>query len=531
MKKILSLTIASVFAIFLCSKCDFTDPSEGLQLNVDYNIIVSAIGLTFVDAATQEEIILDNNELITVNISGKDKDKVLDATGEYFSRYEIEIGALSLAINPNHTIGESSPVDFAIEVKAKGYLTAHRSFKISEEGISSFRVELIKESTPPEGVKLKAYEDIAVVSGGVLQEEIIIGDEQNDFKIEIPESTVIKDADGNALTGKISVKQMAFSPTSEDALTLMPGGDGSVFTNAVTPEGNSQEIEFVSAGFFELKLTDESGKVAENFTNGAITVTYPVDEEVVNPDTNEKVKEGDEVPVWSFNEEEGEWKFEYNTTVKKVNGKLQFVAELDHLSYWNFDWWRDRQRCSYGGSINFTSSNSTGRYAFYTRYYDASSNRYLGTKYMSGIPNRANRLIRVPAGREVKFKVIRNYTRTYQTPAEFTINDLCSDNANIPLATASGIKNVTVNIVGRCSSNDDVIIRPTYWARLYNKTARTSKWVRINNGKATVNGLQDGDQLRVYVYYKGWHSEDITYDGKTEYNFDFDLPSDVCDNF
>lgn len=531
MKKIFTLLTASIFALFLCSKCDFTDPTEGIQLNVDYNIITSAVGLTFVDAATKQIITLDNNQLITVKLSGENNQLVLDATGEYFSQYDVELGALSLAINPNHTVSQTSSVRFAIEVKAPGYLPAHRNFNIQDEGISSFQVEMIKESTPPEGVQLASYENVASVNGGVLQSEVNIGNTQENFKVVIPENTVIKDADGNALTGNISVKQMTFSANSEEALSLMPGGDGGVFTNATTPDGTSQEIEFVSAGFFDLKITDSSGKVAENFSNGAITVTYPVSEQLINPETNQPVQEGDQVPVWSFNETDGEWKFEYNTTVQRVNGKLQFVADLDHLSYWNFDWFYSGQRCSRGGTVIFTSSESFGPINFRASYYDATTQRFMKTTYFRGMPNQPHRLLNVPAGRPIEVRVTRNYSRAYETPANFTINDLCSDNVTIPLTAAPGLKNVTVNILGQCSSNDDVTIRPTYWAYLYNKTAGTFNWVSINNGVAQLNGLATGDQLRVYVYYQGWFWEDITYDGKTEYNFKFDLPSDVCDNF
>ena len=57
-----------------------------------------------------------------------------------------------------------------------------------------------------------------------------------------------------------------------------------------------------------------------------------------NPETGEQVKEGDEVPFWSYNTISGEWSYERLLHMSRSPSGLRTSMSLSHLSWWNIDW-------------------------------------------------------------------------------------------------------------------------------------------------------------------------------------------------
>jgi hypothetical protein len=73
-----------------------------------------------------------------------------------------------------------------------------------------------------------------------------------------------------------------------------------------------------------------------------------------------KVKEGDIIPVWSYDADEAQWTFESYGVAQKVEGNdsiFNVAVQVTHLSYWNLDFfnWREpnRGQCGTNGRVEF----------------------------------------------------------------------------------------------------------------------------------------------------------------------------------
>jgi len=181
--------------------------------------------------------------------------------------------------------------------------------------------------------------------------------------IEIPQSTIMRDKDGKALTGKVEAKVAQFDPNSEEALAAFPGGFAANITNpeAVNAAPNSQssdgeetkgEVIFQSAGFTAVEI-NVGGEKVEKFDT-PINISMRIPKGTLNPKTKKKVAVGDIVPIWSYDAAKDKWSYEgEGTVVNNNNGTpadfsddyLEVPYTATHLSYWNLDWYNGG-RCS-----------------------------------------------------------------------------------------------------------------------------------------------------------------------------------------
>lgn len=528
-RKIYSLIALLAFSLF--QGCELSDPTENLNLIIDYNILETAIGINIIDTNTELPLETSNNDMLKITLLGEDKEKVLDPDCSYNDSYETNVGILSLAINPNYTPSQTDPINVMLKIECDGYMTTYRSVKITEEGLTNTTVDLLNLKNPPTGVFVEDFENITSISQGKVSEEIKISGNTSGMNLTIPVGTTIWDDSGNPLNGNLSIRQVVFSSTEEDAMELMPGGNG-VFTNAIVEDGSKQEIEFFSAGFANFELTDESGNIGTVFNNGNVNVSYNLNEGIKNPNTGTAIQEGDKIPVWSFDESTQLWEYEKEAEVIKKDGKLCIKTKLSHFSYWNFDWWGYSSMCDYGATVTFSTGDDTDSsyICLSGNYYDKSTNAYLGCQHFYGRVNTPVSVMYAPKDRPVtiKFDYIFN---GYELPDDLSISDLCTGEYSVPLSTIT-TKTATITIEGRCNTGDnDVIVKPTFYAVYMDLTTGAYNWVQITQGKATITGLIEGRKYRVYAYFGGIQSIDITYDGTENYVFDLDIPSDICSNF
>ena len=195
-------------------------------------------------------------------------------------------------------------------------------------------------------------------------------------------------------------------------LDVFPGGlDLEVpvpASNATDAAEAPQAGAFTTAGFVAIELTDAEGNKVKNFgeTDGkknSIEVKMTVDANTANAcpmnygttDLDQEtvaafatdstkatdsayfrkgacvtveggtvasrtVKEGDIIPVWSYDADEAQWSFESYGVAQKVEGNdsiFNVAVQVTHLSYWNLDFfnWREpnRGQCGTNGRVEF----------------------------------------------------------------------------------------------------------------------------------------------------------------------------------
>lgn len=518
-------------AALTSNSCEIKDPSDDINLIIDYNVITTGVGITFVDAATNIPLQTKNGNLINVTLIGDQKSKILEPSGEYHDSYNVEVGLLNLVVNPNYTVSESNPVKFQVQVKYDGYLPTTRTIEITQEGLVSLSVPLVNLQSAPKGVSVGNFSNVGSTLNGVLQSDVSLSNDASGFDIFIPKNTKITDDSGTPLNGKLSVQQVVYSPSEESSLALMPGNMG-LFADAVLEDGTSAEIGFYSAGFFNMVITDESGRKGTKFSNGDIDITYETDQNLINPETETQVKAGDIIPVWSFDETNQKWKYEMDGEFKLVDGKLVATASISHLSYWNFDWWYNSARCSTGATVKFVTNNTNDKSLawFEGSYYDQKTGRFLSWNHFYGNLNTNLYIRNAPSDLPVKV-VFSSGDYRYNLPSDLTINNLCSGTYTVNL-TQKVTKSLTVSILAKCKKGSRTIeVRPSGWVYYYDLKNYYGRWAAVTQGKVTLDGLSNGEKYIIYAYYGGWQSTDFTYDGTENLDFNLDMPSSICNNF
>lgn len=191
----------------------------------------------------------------------------------------------------------------------------------------------------------------------------------------VPEMTVAYFAN-EATRNTTESEEDAAESSSLDAF---PGG----LALSVAGPDNDETVEgsFTSGGFVAIELVDDEGNKVSTFgedENGnpiALTVAMQVDKNTNNPcpvvfdensadsltaqaeaggykkgvctvatPTSRDLKANDIFPVWSYDEDAGEWEFENYGVVKDSGNATTFDVEVDveHLSYWNLDYFTYR---------------------------------------------------------------------------------------------------------------------------------------------------------------------------------------------
>ncbi|UTV29478.1 hypothetical protein [Photobacterium atrarenae] len=212
-----------------------------------------------------------------------------------------------------------------------------------------------------------AQETISSDNGGAVDREITIAtpppaDPDSDqakamantkVEMKIPVGTQLLDAAGDPVTGTVTANIVHFSnepngnASNESVLDAFPGG----LEPDIILDANGDEDPalagggFISAGFTAIQLQNEQGDTVAQFDQ-PITLTFDVPADTINPETKAKIKTGETIPVWSYDETTGRWKAEGEGTVGDLNAETNtftLTKNITHLSYYNLDYfWGSR---------------------------------------------------------------------------------------------------------------------------------------------------------------------------------------------
>ncbi len=127
-----------------------------------------------------------------------------------------------------------------------------------------------------------------------------------------------------------------------------------------------------------------------------------------NPITGTTVRAGDVIPLWSYDENNGNWKFEGNYTVNSkigLGGNQELFIKKDdvtHLSWYNLDWFFN----SCYQSATFNIVGGCWHYLFWYLEY-ANGQGYIGSGYVFGA-DPTLKFINAPANIPVKLLFFSN---------------------------------------------------------------------------------------------------------------------------
>jgi hypothetical protein len=224
-------------------------------------------------------------------------------------------------------------------------------------------------------------------------------------QVTIPAGTQLRDRDGTALSGNVTATVVHFDNTSDDALQAFPGGFAVQITNPEEVNVNgidgaisNNEVTFETAGFTAIEIQDESGRTAKQLGAGqSYTLRIDIPAGTNNPQTRLPVQVGDSIPVWSFDNNVGQWQFEGTGVVASdVNG---FFVEFtsDHFSVWSLAWYYS-STCTATINVNREGGGAESR-SLKTRAKFSTGGGYLVPGQYSG--DGTITLFDVPRGRDL----------------------------------------------------------------------------------------------------------------------------------
>lgn len=488
-----------IFTLLFLSRCTIADDIQQLKNAVDsLQIIVGTpefntlVHLEFVDAKSKAYLA---DKSVIVSVSGKDAAMVFNNIGEKKSQYEAKLGILDLILDPSQidTVKiKTTPVEFDVTIKAAGFSDVTKKIYFNNTKRQTINIPMINLTDAPAGVKVDSKINfVATGADGKTTQKATITLDAGKQLVEIPAGVVLKDKDGNKITGPVSSQIIFFDPLSPAAQEAIPGG---LAVQAVLPGGATGDVEFVSAGmyFVTLKAGD---KEVKTFEGGGIRLRTVVAPSLINPNTGVPVKANDVIEMWSIEEGTGKWIYEKTDTIRSVNGELVLEETVKHLSGWNWDF--HFQSCSNGPKFVFSGITNKFYVNLSTNFstiYGNSSTSYIdptGTSLYSYY-NNFIQLYNTPRNRPAKFTFANSpYNVGLNlsfSPSSIDISNMCDGKTyNIVVTNNTVTKEiVTVNLdlSASSSTNTTLVIKPNlpfYFA------LKNTSWIpaTLKNGKAS----------------------------------------------
>lgn len=153
------------------------------------------------------------------------------------------------------------------------------------------------------------------------------------LKIQIEKGTQMLDENGQPIGGAVEAKVMQFTSGTGESMKSFPGG--LMFNDLKDLNGNKlPDVGFSPAGSIEMNMS-AGGKIVKSFDK-PLSTTIEINKEQINPNTQLKYKNGDEIEIYSKSENTG-WGKE-GTTILTENSKQETggFLQIKHLSVWSF---------------------------------------------------------------------------------------------------------------------------------------------------------------------------------------------------
>lgn len=471
--------------------------SDELRFAVALPAPATSFSIQFVDAKTGQTI---TNAKIDVTLEGDQKSDLMDPIFyEPITEVSTDVGVVQLAVRDAIVPSNTKPVRFNVMASANGYLRTGKSIVANQKGQYNETLEMVKLEAPPEGTAVAADKPAGSTdNSGKTTSTVTIStppesDTQVVASVTIPQGSVIKDGNGQPLQGALQATVVYHSNQSDDALGAFPGGLNNIPVQL--QNGSDQDGNFVSGGFVSIQIKDQSGRSASTFSD-PLVIKLSIPKDTINPLTNQPIKAGDTVPLWSYNEETGEWKEEGTGVYQKTggsaylpgkgfvlgkadqNGNFPITFHASHLSYWNMDWFNGG--CSWDAPLTLNIQNKPAGLSIRYEITRTQGGGYVKTVW--GDPDNTIYLYRQP-----------NFPLTITAYADDTIvgslgvTNPCGATLNFPLNVQDQF--LTVDFVGKavCSAEKREIWYSGYIYIWDTNVPNSTQYIYAENGHANTS--------------------------------------------
>jgi hypothetical protein len=467
------------------------DPLKGVVFKINYEPSPTAIQGLVVDAKTGIGVSVP----VQVNIYGPDANRVLTYEGVATTSFKSAKADLFLGLKGT-VASAGKPAELRIVVSAPGYIASSIYLFIDKAKLEPFEIRLVKETAPVAGVMIRQDVVETSATGMVKSDETITtpvnGSMTSSVTVQIPANTQLKDAKGQPVAGNLMAQVADFSSQVETALRAFPGG----FTTRVNKDdqGNANaDGTFATAGFIAIELANASGQVVTTFSQ-PITVKAGLDNNLNNPETGQKIKSGDLVPVFSYNDLNGEWTYERDVAVKQEGSLLYVLIPVTHLSGYHLAFWSPRSSSCADGAQWTISGKPDGKplnWALYNgdQLYQSGSTTDNLIRFPRPFTGAARLDLSSPNGKLIGTSTVSKFCGSHTVNVTYPPN----------------LIDLNVAISAFCENKPDIQITPSAWVK-YRKVG-TNNWQQsfLTSGKGKLVGLEPNVDYEAGVDYNGFN--------------------------
>jgi hypothetical protein len=523
------LTVITV----LITGCDIKSPVDGIDIILNQKDIATTVAVSFTDASTGQQIGSLSDKEIKIEFAGRDKDQLISLKELPLTETGTTNGIISFAIKNSRTPSAQNPVEFTLIASSPGYAPAGKNIIISKPGSNAISITMVNLSAPPDG-SAGGNASVSASNGQVSSAVTITTGNESVTNaastMSIPAGTGVKDETGNAVPGNLSASVLYFNNKNKESLASFPGG---LIAKAVTSQGGSAKSGFfTTAGFAEFSLQNSSGQRVKTFSGKKAELSIDIPAGTINKNTGSPVKNGDVIPIWSFNESSAVWNYETDGTAAgpDANGNYKVSFESSHLSWWSLGWLGESV-CSEGATINLN-----GNYASLTLEITDLNGNFIASQIVTSTENSVT-ILNAPAGIPVKITAYDNLRCSNNKAGETTAGDLCGSNITLDITAPGSGVNVTVEAF--CPDRDPVLrVRPSIDIYVVNSCGERIAAGKMKDGFITLKSLVIGETYVFGVYYDddedpstdNWHQSDPRLVDSDNYYFDYELDASVCDD-
>ena len=512
--KATALGVAMFFVISILTMNGCKNPAQDIKVAIATKTLSkSATLIQFVKANPNGAALPAQ---IPVTIGGPGKDFVQTDNGG--KDFVASNGLLPLSLNRFSAPSEANPIVFTISANVAGYAPVFQKITIERnEDLKNVVIPLVSLSTPPAGAAVSQTDK--ALTGGVSVAETKIETAVSpttpqSVELLLAAGTQVQDANKQPINAASVKTTMVYYGTSDPA-SLQAAAP---FMTAVNPVGpNNQTItgnvSFITAGAVSINMT--AGNTAVKNFSRAMTANVSINPALINPNTGIAVKAGDVIPVWSLNEETGQWTYEGTSTVETEGGKLVAEISITHLSTWALNFYT-ASSCPFTATINLAADIKA--YAGYTVVYEFNGQAIaiLSPELSTNAPAGTTSIkLKNPVPFSIKGKVVvyaAGSTGRVKIVESPQLSD-CSDfTLNIPAPEFIDFVDTDISFVAKCT-NKNIIAYPTTWMALNDITDGTSINVHMIDGKVSAK-LKNGHSYSMSAVYdeKTYKSEAVVID-------------------
>lgn len=318
-------------AIGLFQSCQkLENVADDVSLVLDTDLLYHPLMIQYVDANENGYVPQD----LEIEITGPDKDKIFSLLGG--QTIEADGHYVNLGVRKIESPSVDNPIEVSVVAKAPGYITSYKSFVLHGTDMQFSTIPMVKIGQNAPGISTE-QKSFSVNSNGATETSKFATDlsygKQEKVNVTISEGSKIYAENGSELQGEVEVV-MAHFDNRHDVATKAFAGGASTSRSIIDIDGTDLGPGMIAPyGAMTLDMY-ANNKEVKTFSK-PLNVKMTLNPNTINSETQQPIREGEEVVIASYIEETGNWQIESRETITmNAQGQLEVSYQQPHLSTW-----------------------------------------------------------------------------------------------------------------------------------------------------------------------------------------------------